>query len=229
LNGSTSLADSRIGGWAVGRAALAAALLSAIAPIRVSAQAATREFSYDELRPTAIQFDLGLLGATRLRGCATGGLRLDYGRIAPRIRILLGLSYYRSQFSGREIAEFEQRIRDLVDDPDGNFTVDVGTIHWADLTGDLDLQYVMPQGHAVTAYLGLGLSVHLRNGSGAAIDGTFLEDALDDVAAGLNGTLGVEVGAGHWGLTVEGRGVVLSNHGTASLRTGVLYRFRKRS
>ena len=205
---------------------LATVLLSAYPPIRLSAQAVTREFSYDELRPTALQFDLGLLGATRLRGAVTGGIRLDYGRIAPRVRMLLGLSYYRSQFSGREIAEFEERIRGLVDDPDGNFTVDVGTIHWADITGDLDLQYVLPQGRAVTTYLGLGVSAHLRNGSGAAIDGTFLEDALDDVAAGLNGTLGVEVGAGRWSLTIEGRGVVLSNHGTASLRTGVMYRFR---
>ena len=214
---------------AVGRAALVAALLSTIAPTRVAAQAVTREFSYDELRPTAVQFDLGLLGATRLRGSVTGGIRLEYGRIAPRVRMLLGLSYYRSQFSGREIAEFEQRIRGLVDDPEANSTVDVGTIHWADLTGDLDLQYVLPQGRAVTTYLGLGLSVHLRNGSGTAIDGTFLEDALDDVAAGLNGTLGIEVGAGHWCLTIEGRGVALSNHGTASLRTGVMYRFGKRA
>jgi hypothetical protein len=204
-------------------------LLSAYPPIRLSAQAVTQEFSYDDLRPTALQVDLGLLGATRLRGTVTGGIRLDYGRIAPRIRMLLGLSYYRSQFTGQEIAEFEERVRGLVDDPEGNFTVDVGTIHWADLSGDLDLQYVLPQGHAVTTYLGLGLSVHLRSGSGAAINGTFLEDALDDVAAGLNGTLGVEVGAGRWCFTVEARGVVLSNHGTASVRTGVMYRFRKRA
>jgi opacity protein-like surface antigen len=138
----------------------------------------------------------------------------------------VGLSYYRSEFSGDEIARFEQRIEDLVDDPEGNATVDVGSIEWADLTGDLDLQYVFPQGRSITTYLGLGLSIHLRNGSGAAIRGTFLEDALDDVAAGLNGTIGAEFAvAPKWALTVEARGVLLSDHRTASLRVGMSYRF----
>lgn len=186
-----------------------------------------REFSYDELRPTALQVDLGLLGASRLRSAVTGGVRLDFGRIAPRVRLLLGISYYRSHFSNEEIDAFESRIRQLVDDPDDNFTVDVGSIQWADLTGDLDLQYVLPQGDAVTAYFGLGLSLHVRNGTGAAIEETFLEDALDDVAAGLNGTFGLELAAGpRWRFVFDARGVLLSNHATASVRGGVAYRLR---
>lgn len=204
-----------------------AAVLAGAAP-RLASQKVLREFSYDDLRPTAVQVDFGLLGATRLRSAVTGGVRLDYGRIAPRVRLLLGLSYYRSRFSAKEIARFEQRIRQLVVDPDNNFTVDVGIIRWADLTGDLDLQYVLPQGRAITAYLGLGLSVHLRNGSGTAIAETFLEDALDDVAAGLNGTLGLEIAAGsRWRFAFDARGVLLSNHATASLRGGLQYRLRE--
>jgi hypothetical protein len=186
-----------------------------------------RDFSSDELRPTALQLDVGLLGGSRLRGAMTGGLRLEYGRIAPRVRVLLGLSYYRADFAGSEVAEFENNIRELVDDPEGNFTVDVGEIQWADLTGDVDFQYVLPQGHGFTAYLGLGLGVHVRNGSGAAIDGTFVEDALDDVAAALNGTLGADLAVGpRWRLTLDLRGVLLSNHATASARAGVMYRFQ---
>ncbi|HEX9705754.1 MAG TPA: hypothetical protein VGA20_10950 [Gemmatimonadales bacterium] len=204
--------------------------LTALPPYRATAQEVLRQFSYDNLGPTALQADLGALGASRLRGAVTGGLRLDYGLVAPRIRVLLGLSYYRAQFSSTEIARFESRLRDLVQDPEGNATVDVGTIDWADLTGDIDLQYVLPQGRSVTAYLGLGLSVHLRSASGPAIDGTFLEDALDDVAAGLNGTLGAEFVIGPvWRLTVDARGVLLSDHRTASLRGGVMYRWRERA
>jgi hypothetical protein len=208
---------------------VAVVFLAAVPPDRLTAQEVLRQFSYDNLGPTALQADLGSLAASRLRGAVTGGVRLDYGLIAPRVRVLLGLSYYRAQFSSQEIARFESRLRDLVQDPEGNATVDVGTIDWGDVTGDLDLQYVFPQSRAVTAYLGLGLGVHLRNGSGAVIDGTFVEDALDDVAAGLNGTLGAEFVIGPvWRLTVEARGVLLSDHRTASLRGGVMYRWRER-
>lgn len=200
-------------------------LLTLCPPARLPAQ--LREASYENLRPSALQLDLGALGASRLRGAVTGGVRVDYGLIAPRVRVLLGLSYYRAEFSGTEIARFERRLEALVQDPEGNATVDVGTIDWADMTGDLDLQWVLPQSPSVTAYLGLGLSVHLRSASGAVIDGTFLEDALDDVAAGLNGTLAAEFAIGPaWRLTLDARGVLLSDHRTLSLRGGVMYRWR---
>lgn len=216
--------DGRTGGRAVG---LLAVLLTVSPPARLPAQNPLREFSYDNLRATAFQADLGLLGSSRLRGAVTGGIRMDFGRIAPRIRLLLGVSFYRAEFGAAEITSLEQRIRELVDDPDSNFTVDVGDIAWADLTGDLDLQYVLPQGGGVTTYMGVGLSVHLRNGIGPAIDGTLLDDALDDLAAGLNGTIGAEFATGpRWHFTLDARGVLLSDHATVSLRGGVMYRWR---
>jgi hypothetical protein len=221
---SSIRAVGRLGGRSGGLFAL---LLTACPPARLPAQV-LRQFSYDNLGPTAFQADLGMLGASRLRGAITGGMRVDYGLIAPRIRLLLGLSYYRARFSREEIVRFEQRIRELVTDPTGDATVSVGTIHWADLTGDLDLQYVLPHGSSVTTYLGLGLSVHVRSASGAAISGTFLDEALDDVAAGLNGTVGAEFGIGpRWRLTVDARAVLLSDQTTASLRGGVMYRWRE--
>ena len=143
--------------------------------------------------------------------------------------MLLGLSYFRSEFDNNARARFQNRIRALVNDPDSNFTVDVGRIFWSDLTGDLDLQYVIPQGRGVTTYAGLGLSVHLRNGSGAAINGTFVEDALDEINAGLNATIGAEFNLSRaWRFTLDGRGVVSSGLSTVSLRSGIMYRFRER-
>ncbi|HMG18886.1 MAG TPA: hypothetical protein VK573_09190, partial [Gemmatimonadales bacterium] len=56
------------------------------------------QFSYENLRFSGIQLDVGVLGASGLTGATVGGLRVDYGRIAPRVRLLLGLSYFRSQF-----------------------------------------------------------------------------------------------------------------------------------
>jgi hypothetical protein len=220
----------RSDGWTVRHLLVYAGIasLTVYPATRLTAQGVTREFSYDELRPTGLQFDVGVIGASRLRSAPVGGLRLEYGRIAPRVRVLLGLSYYRSEFSSDAIARFEERITELVNDPEGNATVDIGEVDWSDLTGDVDLQYILPQGRTVTAYIGLGLGVHLRNGTGAAISGTFLEDALDDVAIGLNGTLGAEFAVeSRWHVALDARVALLSDHTTASLRGGLMYRFGK--
>lgn len=215
----------RPGGLAGGRLAIVTMVLTAGPLARLPAQGVLSQFSYDNLRFSGIQLDVGVLGASELKGALVGGLRLDYGTIAPRVRLLLGLSYFRSEFDREARTRFEDRIRQFVTDPSGDDIIDVGRIFWSDITGDLDLQYVFPQGRTATAYIGTGLSLHLRNGSGGAIDGTFVEDALDEIAAGLNGTIGVEFHlAPKWRLSFDGRGMISSGLSTLSLRWGLMYR-----
>jgi hypothetical protein len=203
------------------------AFLAAGAAMRLPAQAVLNQFSYDNLRPSAVQVDIGLLSAAQLQGTAVGGLRLDYGRIAPNVRVLVGLSYFRAQLDRDTRNRFEERIRRFVIDPAGDDTIRVGRIFWSNVVLDLDLQYVVPQGRSVTTYLGLGFGAQLRNGSGAAIDGTFVEDALDQLAAAGNVSLGLEARlGGGWRATVDARGVVSPGLSTVSVRTGLMYRFR---
>lgn len=201
------------------------AVLSAGPTVRLSAQKIFQQFSYDNLKPSALQLDIGGLGGTNIKGAMVGGLRLDYGFVAPKVRVLLGLSYFHSEISAEARRRFEQRLRSVVVDPTNDATINLGRITWSDLTGDLDLQYLLPQGHAVTSYLGIGFGVHVRNGNGPAIKGTFVEDALDEITAGLNGTFGTEIGAKRWRVTVDARGVLSSGLSTVSLRTGVMYRW----
>lgn len=203
------------------------AVLSVIPSFRLSAQGALDQFSYDNLRFSAIQFDFGILGASQLTGTVVGGVRVDFGRIAPNVRVLLGLSYFRSQFDQDSRTRFEQRLRSIVIDPSGDDTIRVGRIFWSDVIGDVDFQFVFPQGKTATAYLGAGISLQMRNGSGRAINGTFVEDALDDITAGLNATLGAEFHLGPaWRFTLDGRGMVSSGLNTVSVRTGIMYRLR---
>jgi hypothetical protein len=204
---------------------LMALLLSASPPGRLSAQSVFSQFSYDNLKPSALQLDVGPLGGNNIRGALTGGLRLDYGLIAPHVRVLLGVSYFKADFGSAARTRFEQRLKSVVVDPTGDDTIRLGSITWSDVTGDVDLQYVLPQGHAVTAYMGIGLGAHFRHGSGPAVNGTFVQDALNEITAGLNGTLGAEFGAKRWRFTLEGRGVLSSGLSTASLRSGVMYRW----
>src|SRR2546426_5423647 len=197
-------------------------LLSTCPPVRLSAQGFLSQFSYDNLKPSALQLDLGPVGGNNIRGTLTGGLRLDYGFIAPHLRVLLGLSYYKADFSSTARARFEQRLRSVVIDPSADDTIRLGRITWSDVTGDLDLQYVL-QGRAVTTYLGIGLGAHVRHGSGPAINGTFVQDALNSVTAGLNGTIGAEGGAKRWRFTPEAPGALSSGGSTPPPRTGGVY------
>jgi len=212
----------RSGGRAV---CLVAILLTVGRPDRLSAQGFLSQFSYDNLKPSALQLDLGPVGGNNIRGTLTGGLRLDYGFIAPHVRVLLGVSYYKADFSSAARARFEQRLKSVVIDPSADDTIRLGRITWSDVTGDVDLQYVLPQGRAVITYLGIGLGAHIRHGSGPAINGTFVQDALNSITAGLNGTIGAEVGANRWRFTLEARGVLSSGVSTGSLRSGVMYRW----
>lgn len=202
-------------------------LLTAYPATRLSAQSVLDQFSYDNLRFSGIQVDFGPLASSQLTGAVAGGIRIDYGQIAPKVRVLLGLSYFRSEFDNASRARFEQRLKNFVIDPSGDDTISVGRIFWSDLAADIDLQYALPQGRGVVSYIGVGAGVHLRNGSGRAINGTFVEDALDDIAAAGNAMIGLEIAlAPQWRFTLDGRGVVSSGLSTVSLRAGAMYRLR---
>ena len=212
-------------GGAVGTAAILG-LLTTQPLNRLTAQGVLNQFSYDNLRLSAIQLDLGVLGASELTGATVGGIRVDYGRIAPRVRLLLGVSYFGSQFDNASRTRFEARLDSIVN-PGTPDSISLGRIRLSDIIGDIDFQYVFPQSHGVNAYLGTGVSIHVRNGSGSAINGTFVEDALDVITAGLNGTMGFEFNLSNaWRFTLDGRGVLSSGLKTVSLRTGIMYRFR---
>ena len=202
-------------------------MLLAVGPSgRLAGQGVLNQFSYDNLRLSGIQIDAGVLGASDLTGATVGGIRVDYGRIAPRVRLLLGLSYFRSQFGNQARDRFERRLDSIVN-PSRPDTIDLGRITLSDIVGDIDFQFVFPQRHGVTAYIGTGISIHLRNGSGSAINGTFVEDALDVITAGLNGTMDFEFNLSNaWRYTVDARGVLSSGLKTASLRTGFMYRLK---
>lgn len=210
-------------GRTAGQAVCSALLVLTARPQRLSAQ--FEQFSSENLRLRAVGVDVGVLSGTNVRGTATGALRFDIGTVTPSVRVLVGGSYFRANVSNSALQRFEQRLRSVVHDPTNDYTISLGQIAWSDVTADLDLQYVLPQGHAVTAYTGLGLSVHARNGSGPAIRGTFVEDALDGITAGLNATLGAEFGAGRWRVALDGRGVLASGLSSVGISVGLRYRW----
>lgn len=193
-----------------------------------AAQRVLEEFSYDSLRFSGIQVDLGIVGADAVDAAAIGGVRFDWGYFAPRVRLLTGISYTRSDFKGRELVRFERRIRELVVDPSGDDSISVGRVRLTSVILDVDLQYLFTPSPAspVIVYLGAGFAAHVRNATGAAIEDTFVDDALDTVEAGLNAMVGLEVPAGRqWRAAFELRGMATMGLNLLSGRAGVMYRF----
>lgn len=203
---------------------LAAAFL--LVPHVLAAQGFLEQFSYEGLRLTGIGVEIGLAGSDRVTTEPSVAVRVDYGLIAPQVRVLLGGSYFRGDLEADEIAEFEQRLRAVVDDPTGDATVQVGSIRWTNVEIDVDLQYLFPAGRRLMTYLGLGLAAHIRDGSGVAIDDTFVEDALDTITAGLSASFGAEVSVvPRVHVTVDFRGEFTSELRIATARAGLMYRF----
>ncbi len=207
------------------RPGISVALILMLTPISLAGQGFLEGFSYEGLRFSGVGFELGVVGSDRLTTELSGGVRVDYGMIAPRVRLLIGLSYFQGDLDADEIAEFETRLRGVVVDPSRDFSIEVGTISWSDLAADFDLQYLFTNRGPFMPYLGLGFGAHVRNGSGAAIEETFVEDALDTIDAGLNLSLGMHIAmSGQWLLTVDARGGLASELRTAALSIGAMYR-----
>src|SRR5438874_9665291 len=90
----------------LGRLLVLGMLASAGTPGGATAQGILNQFSSENLRPSALQLDLGPLAGDNILGTLTGGARLDYGFVAPKIRVLLGLSYFHADLSSDALRHF---------------------------------------------------------------------------------------------------------------------------
>ena len=191
----------------------------------VVAQSFWEQFSYDGLRFAGIGVEAGGVLSNSITTEAVGGLRVDLGTIAPKVRVVVGGSYFRGAFKPERIAEWEARLQDVLVGCTCD-SVTVGTISQSNTEIFLALQYLLPPLGRLKAYGGVGFSAHFRDGDGAAIDDTFVEDALDTVAAGLDAAVGFEFAVvSRLSLLAEGRGVLTSELRSFSARGGLMVRF----
>jgi len=152
------------------------------------------DFDYEHLSLRGLGFEWGYAYPSRVENMETYGLRIDLGYLGPGLRIVPNVTYWKSQFRAAEIEEFEARVAGLVQGQAGGAapTVDLGTIEWSDVSVGLDGHVVWAIPLNFLSFAGLGVAVHVMNGNGVAIDGTFVEDLLDSVTAGFNLHAGLE-------------------------------------
>lgn len=170
-----------------------AVVLAAVLTATPAAGQDLADFDYENLAFRGVGVEAGHLWASRVRDANTLGVRVDLGYLGPGLRIVPSLGYWSSELERGEVADLEASLEALVEDQTGVPTdVDLGTIDWSDLTLGLDGHVVFSIPYGLLSYVGAGGAVHLLNGDGEAIRGTFVEDLLDSARAGFNLHAGLE-------------------------------------
>ncbi len=186
-------------------------LTALVAGSRMAAPAAAQdlaEFDYEHLSLRGIGFEAGYLPAHRIHGVRgeipSWGARLDLGYLGPGLRISPSVTYWSSELEAEEVSRLEARLGQLIarqlgpSASEAGPEVDLGPITWTDLVVGVDAHVVWNIPFGWLSFLGLGASVHVLDGQGEAIDGTFVEDLLDTVRPGVNAHLGLEYPLWSW-------------------------------
>ena len=152
------------------------------------------DFDYENVSLRGLGFEWGYLYPSRVERTQSYGLRIDMGYLGPGLRIVPSVTYWKSPFQVAEIQELETRVAGFVENQGGAPapSVDLGTIDWSDVVVGVDAQVMWSIPWGFLSFGGLGIAAHVMNGDGAAINGTFIEDLLDSVAAGFNLHAGLE-------------------------------------
>lgn len=152
------------------------------------------DLDYEYLSFRGIGIDAGYLWPTRVDPTYSLGIRVDMGYAGPGLRVVPNFTYWSSSLIGSEVTELEDRISQLIEEQTGSppSTLDLGSIDWRDYALGVDAHIVWDTLFGFLTYGGLGVSAHIMDGRGDAIEGTFVEDALDGVQAGLNLHFGIE-------------------------------------
>lgn len=191
-------------------AALAAAALAAPALLR--AQAAGED-DYRDLRFRGLGPEIGWVLPTEVEPAVSYGLRADMGFVGPGIRVTPAIRYWRSHLRQGELDRVAEQIVSICE-RQGNTDcpmLDLGSVERSDLELSADAHLVLEATPTLSLYAGAGLSLHLFNGRGELIDGTFVEDLLDTAAPGLDLIAGASVPLGPLALFAETRLIVTSD------------------
>jgi len=163
-----------------------AALLLAAAPAEAQDLA---DYDYELLAFRGVGLDYGYMWPNKVGNASAFGARFDLGYLGPGIRIAPSVFYWSSSFTEAEITELRDALADL---GVGASTAALDPVEWSDISLNADAHFVWSTPVRLLTYLGLGAGLHVLNGSTTAFEGTFVEDLLDTVTAGVNGIAGLE-------------------------------------
>ncbi|HEX2095678.1 MAG TPA: hypothetical protein VHG28_24990 [Longimicrobiaceae bacterium] len=202
-------------------------LLLALPAVPRSASAQSLEdYDYENLAFRGVGVEVGQILPARVEGTLLLGVRADLGYLGPNVRILPGITFWSSALREGEVDDLRDNILELCRESGSDCVRELGEIRVSDLALALDGHYTFPGDWAIAPYLGAGIALHLLNGRGDLINGTFVEDLLDAISPGVNLIGGVEVPLGSsLRIFAEARGVLASDVQHAGLSLGASWLF----
>lgn len=169
-------------------------LLLLAAPALASAQA-LEDYDYENLSFRGFGLDVGYIWPNRVEPTFAYALRADLGYLGPSLRIVPSISYWTSTLDADELTRIAaqlSRLDALQQDGVVITAADLGEIDWSDVSIGFDAQYAWQPAARLLAYAGAGTALHVFNGNGQSVDGTFMEDLLDTITAGISTMAGLE-------------------------------------
>lgn len=207
--------------------ALALAVGLMLLPATASAQNSLFErLNLDRLQFAGIGVGAGGVAPSQVQPTRVYALHADYGEIVPRWRVVFTASYWGSQYKDEVMQTFADSLRRIIVDPSGDDTLVVGRINVSDISLGVEMRWTPAQQTFLRPYLGGGLATHVINAEGAAINGTFVERALDYITFGVAGVGGIELNLHqHFSLGAQARYDFLSGVRFPSIRASATYFF----
>lgn len=179
----------------------------------------------DRLKLAALGASIGPVAPTGSVPTIAYSLHADYGEISPNWRVVFTAAYWDSRYKADVITRLENKLRESIADTTRTATFAIGRIKVSDIAVGGDLRWT-PRAGVIRPYLGGGILLHVVNVEGKAIQGTFVESALDNIAAGFSAVTGLDVTfARHLGVGVQARYDLTSGVRYGSLRAVGTYYF----
>jgi hypothetical protein len=117
-------------------------------------------------------------------------LHADYGAIAGNWNVAFTTSFWQSRYQASVVEAFARQIEQSTNPPS---TVVPSEVSVSDIALGAEGRWQPRPTSFFRPYLGLGMAAHVINTEGELIDGTFIENALDYITAGVSGSAGVDV------------------------------------
>ena len=177
----------------------------------------------DRLQLAALGIGSGAVRPAQLVTTNVFELHSDYGAIAENWHVVFTVSYWESRYQDNVVQGFVEQIRKSTNPPSQVLPSEVSV---SDIALGAEGRWKPRPSSFLRPYLGLGLAAHVINTEGDLIDGTFVENALDYITAGVSGSTGIDVQLlEHFTLGAQARYDLLSGIRFGSVRLTATYVF----
>ncbi len=158
--------------------------------VPLEGQSVIERLQLDRLQLVSLGLGAGSIAPSQVDRTTVFGLNADYGQLSPAWRLQFRITYWESKFKQSVIDQFADTLQKSLVDPTATSVVR-NPISLYDAAFGLGARRLLSPSSAVTSFFTVGVAGHVINAEGDFIKGTFVERALDDIAVGVFGEVGV--------------------------------------